>query len=103
MSPNNMLDVIADHPKVSQGVAVTTTGVSGAVQYVERANGLPVELFSFIGLIVGIIGSILVIIANVRRIRHESKMNKLDLELKRLRLDKEKRREQGLPMRRADD
>ena len=109
------LNALAAHPKLSHGIAMTTTGVSGAVQYVERKAGLPVDVVSFVGLCVGVVASIVVIYANVRRIMFESKQHKIDYEIKKVELarlrdieereraEREERIKSGMPLRRKDD
>ncbi len=110
-----VLDLLAHHPKLSQGVALTTTGVSGAVQYVERSMGIAPESWSEVGIVVGVFASLLVVYANYRRLRYEAQQNGLDAEIKRLEIkriklenleledERKKRRISGEPMRRKDD
>ncbi len=112
---NWALDLVAHHPKLSQTIALTTTGVSGAAEYARQSMGLAPESWTEIGIIVGVFASVFVIYANYRRLRYDSEQNQLDAEIKQLtinkmqiensnlEIEKENRRNSGEPLRRSTD
>jgi len=85
-----VLDEVANHPKISQGVAATTMGVSASAEYVQSVTGVNISTDSWTGagVIIGVIASIVVIFANLRRSYLEELQTRADLKIKQLEAQK---------------